>query len=621
VIILDQQEGYIGRQIGEYRLVSKLGGGGFGTVYLAEHVHDHTQAAVKVLNISLNEHEDLRTFLNEARTIRLCHQHIISLLDFGLTRENTPYLVMEYAEGGTLQQRCPKGTKLPFETLDSYVTQLASALQYAHNHRVIHRDVKPANVLVRADGTLLLSDFGIAKVLEQSSFVNSQTLIGTPAYMAPEQSQGKPCPASDQYSLAVMVYGWLAGRLPFQGSPLEVMLQHRVDTPPSLQALHPGIPVQVEQVILQALAKTPEGRFSTVEEFAQALHTTFQTLAPILQETPPDDQPSSVALSAVSSHTHEVLSLSSRSTAINSALPDISLLQTDGLPDTALPPKLSVASPHSPEEPLAPPDQMQMPLLRQLASSAQVQETGGKKQESHSQQPPAPENHLPMIQGSQDHSSQNNSAPAETMISRFSNKRFIRYGLLGTLLCLTLLMGLPWVKALPSLKSQPLVAPSHVTKDPQQSPTPNERDTSPMPETSPMTGTSPMTISSAISPAGTSDTKFTLVTPSPTITPISGATVTPTVAVSQPKPTPTPTPTPKRACPPTVQDGSTGSWVKVLQQELNARGMKDQDGKALVVDGSFGPRTRYAVESWQKHARIQVDGIVGPITWHTLGKC
>jgi serine/threonine protein kinase len=118
---------------------------------------------------------------------------------------------MEYAEGGTLRQHCPEGTKLPFETLDSYVAQLASALQYAHDHRVIHRDVKPANVLIWADGTLLLSDFGIAKVLEQSSFVCLQTKVGTPAYMAPEQSQGKPCPASDQYSLAVMVYGWLAG--------------------------------------------------------------------------------------------------------------------------------------------------------------------------------------------------------------------------------------------------------------------------------------------------------------------------------------------------------------------------------------------------------------------------
>jgi serine/threonine protein kinase len=146
------------------------------------------QAAVKLLRFHLASPEDFKEFLNEARTIRLRHEHIIPLLDFGLTRENTPYLVMEYAEGGM----CPNGIKLPFETIDSYVTQLASALQYAHDHRVIHRDVKPANVLVRTDGTLLLSDFGIAKVLEQSSFVSLQKEVGTPAYMAPEQSQGRP---------------------------------------------------------------------------------------------------------------------------------------------------------------------------------------------------------------------------------------------------------------------------------------------------------------------------------------------------------------------------------------------------------------------------------------------
>src|SRR5207302_1236655 len=149
-----------------------------------------------------------------------------SLLDFGLSRDDTPYLVMEYAVGGTLLQRHPRGTKLPLDRLDSYVCQLASALQYAHDHHVIHRDVKPENVLLRADGTLLLSDFGIAKVLEQSSLVSLQA-PGTPAYMAPEQSRGKPCPASDQYSLAVMIYEWLTGRLPFQGAALEVMLQHR----------------------------------------------------------------------------------------------------------------------------------------------------------------------------------------------------------------------------------------------------------------------------------------------------------------------------------------------------------------------------------------------------------
>ena len=210
-----EQQEYLGKQVGEYRLLRQLGKGSFGAVYLALHLHDHSQAAVKVLRFQLTSAEDFKRFLNEARTMRLRHHHIVPLLDFGLTRENTPYLVMEYATGGTLRKHCPKGTKLPLETIDSSVLQLASALQYAHEHRVIHRDVKPENVLLRADGTLLLSDFGIAKVLEQNSFVSLQAqAAGTPAYMSPEQSKGKPCPASDQYALAVMVYEWLAGRLP-----------------------------------------------------------------------------------------------------------------------------------------------------------------------------------------------------------------------------------------------------------------------------------------------------------------------------------------------------------------------------------------------------------------------
>jgi len=304
-----EQKEHLGQQVGEYRLFQQLGRGSFGAVYLAEHLHDHSQAAVKLLRLQLTSREDLKDFLNEARTMmRLRHPHIVPLLDFGLTRDDTPYLVMEYAAGGTLRQRYPKGTKLPLATIDSYVMQLASALQYAHDHRVIHRDVKPENVLLRADGTILLSDFGIAKVLEHSSLVSLHTQVGTPAYMAPEQSQGKPCPPSDQYALAAMVYEWLAGRLPFQGAPLEVMLQHRVDAPPSLQRLCPELSIQVDQVVLQAMKKNPEERFHAVEQFAQTLQTALHTPYSVTHMTystepmtqpnnePPDILPTAIVL-------------------------------------------------------------------------------------------------------------------------------------------------------------------------------------------------------------------------------------------------------------------------------------------------------------------------------------
>jgi eukaryotic-like serine/threonine-protein kinase len=266
----------IGQLIGGYRLQRHLGKGSFGTVYLAEHVQNHSQAAVKLLRIRLTGRDDFRNFLNEARMIRLHHPHIVSILDFGMGQDDFPFLVMEYAAGGTLRDRHPKGTKLPPETIMSYVEQLASALQHAHDHHLIHQDVKPENMLVRPDGTVLLSDFGIAKIIEQSTLHSLQSTAGTPAYMAPEQSQGKPCPDSDQYALAVIIYEWFSGIRPFQGGPLEVIVQHRIDPPPSLCALCPELSPQVEQVLFKALNKAPTERFPSVAHFSEALQVAMQ---------------------------------------------------------------------------------------------------------------------------------------------------------------------------------------------------------------------------------------------------------------------------------------------------------------------------------------------------------
>jgi serine/threonine protein kinase/outer membrane protein assembly factor BamB len=267
----------IGQAVGDYQLQRLLGKGTFGTVYLADHLHDHTSAVVKLLHIPLTSRDALHTFLNEARTIRLRHPHIVPILDFGLSRyDDLPYLVMAYADGGTLRDRYPKGSKLSHKTIDTYVQQLASALQYAHDHRVIHRDVKPQNMLVYTDGTVQLSDFGIAKISELAALASLHKIVGTPAYAAPEQTQGKPCPASDQYALAIVAYEWLAGQRPFQGDPLSIMLHHRVDAPPSLRSICPGVSLQVEQVIFKALAKAPEDRFPTITHFAEALHTALQ---------------------------------------------------------------------------------------------------------------------------------------------------------------------------------------------------------------------------------------------------------------------------------------------------------------------------------------------------------
>ena len=272
----DQQDEQVGQTFGGYRLRRRLGGGTFGTVYLAAHLQTGSPAAVKILRAHLTGIKDFKRFMNEARTTRLHHPHIARVLDFGMRKENIPYLVMEYAAGGTLRQRHPRGTRLDHLTILTYTEQLADALQYAHGQRVIHRDLKPENVLVREDGTLLLSDFGLAKVLEASSPLSQGTSLGTPAYMAPEQGFGKPCFASDQYALAVMLYEWITGQRPFQGSVLEVALQHRLDSPPTLRSLVPELPCAVEQVVLKALSKEPMERFSSVAAFAQAVREAFQ---------------------------------------------------------------------------------------------------------------------------------------------------------------------------------------------------------------------------------------------------------------------------------------------------------------------------------------------------------
>jgi serine/threonine protein kinase len=289
--VRDPQD-YIGQQVGEYRVLRLLGKGTFGAVYLAQSLHEQTLVALKLLRMPLTHQEDLKDFLNEARTIQLRHPHIVPLLDFGLSRNGLPFLVMEYAAGGTLRDCYPRGTRLPLESISLYVNQLASALHYAHTHRVIHRDIKPENMLLRADGTILLSDFGIARVLDYSSTGSALTQAGTPAYMAPEQSQGKPCAASDQYALATVVYEWIAGRLPFQGTPLEVMVQHRLDVPPSLCAQRQDVTAATEQVIFRALAKTPEERFATSEQFAQALQGSIQPAARLLRQLPASPAPS-----------------------------------------------------------------------------------------------------------------------------------------------------------------------------------------------------------------------------------------------------------------------------------------------------------------------------------------
>jgi len=264
----------VGEQFGNYHLIRRLGAGNFAEVYLAEHRYIETQTAIKVL-ASLDA-EDMERFQEEAGKIaRLEHPRIVRMLDFGIERE-VPYLVMAYAPNGTLRQRFPRGKQEPLEMLLPYIRQVGEALQYIHDLKLIHQDVKPENLLLDAKNAVLLSDFGLATLAESTHSQRTGSPAGTAAYMAKEQWDGKPKPASDQYALGIMVYEWLVGERPFHGSATALMAQHFLSKPPPLHKKVPAILPDVERVVLTALQKEPYERFDSVQAFVSALEQASQ---------------------------------------------------------------------------------------------------------------------------------------------------------------------------------------------------------------------------------------------------------------------------------------------------------------------------------------------------------
>ncbi|GHO59850.1 serine/threonine-protein kinase [Ktedonobacter robiniae] len=219
-----------------------------------------------------------QSFLAEARIVaRLKHPHIIHILEFGVEENEVPYLVMNYTPNGTLRQRFPPGRPVPLTDALPILRQIASALQYAHDQNLIHRDIKPENLLLGEQNEIFLSDFGIATQVRSSRSQTLQEITGTVIYMAPEQLQGRPRPASDQYSLAIVAYEWLTGRRPFQGSNyLEIATKHLQTPPPSLREMVPTLPPAVETTVLTALAKDPHQRYARITDFVAALEIAHQ---------------------------------------------------------------------------------------------------------------------------------------------------------------------------------------------------------------------------------------------------------------------------------------------------------------------------------------------------------
>ena len=282
--------GLEGQKLGEFRVLKRLGEGGMGQVYLAEQPRLERQVAIKVLRpmrpSSSSDESDPpmladapERFKREAHAVgKLDHPNILPVHDFGLDKE-LMYLVMPYIPDGSLFDAMRTGKRQRFSLpLDAaqvapLVFQAASALQYAHDRNIIHRDVKPENFLIRTerDGTIqvLLADFGLVKEYHPGSGTATMA-VGTADYVAPEQIEGRPVPASDQYALAVMAYEFLTGRLPFTGSVAEVATKHLRQQPPAPRSLNAKIPAEIEEVILTAMRKRPEERWPSIMQFARA---------------------------------------------------------------------------------------------------------------------------------------------------------------------------------------------------------------------------------------------------------------------------------------------------------------------------------------------------------------
>src|SRR5689334_18186161 len=278
------QNGTDGSYIGAYRVIGFLGKGNFGLVYHAFQPFLNRQIALKVIQTDLSTSEYTEAqFMEEARTIaRLRHPNIVTVYEFGTTEYNekkVTYMVMEYLPGATLQALL-KNKALTVEEVLDITEQLASALDYAHAHNIVHRDLKPANIMFSEQNQPVIVDFGLAKLLEISAVPDKpagETLAtdstGTPAYMSPEQALGRsPSPASDQYSLAVMVYEMLARQLPFKGKTVHDILTAKIaKTIVPLKEVTPQYPQAASAVLQRVFMSEPEARFPTATAFARAL--------------------------------------------------------------------------------------------------------------------------------------------------------------------------------------------------------------------------------------------------------------------------------------------------------------------------------------------------------------
>lgn len=267
----EQPDSLIGKSLGQFAILEEIGRGGMATVYKARQLSMNRVVAVKVLpRHFLHDPGFYERFEREVEVItELEHPHILPIYDYGQA-DGVPYIAMRYLGGGSLEQRIRRGL-LPLSELERPLRQIAEALDFAHRQGVIHRDLKPGNIMLDEHGNAYLSDFGIARVL--GSNLTGSMIVGTPAYMSPEQANGLPIDGrSDIYALGVVLFEMLSGREPYQAeTPMAILLKHINEPMPPVSQYRTDVPRAVEEVISKATAKDPDNRYSSAGQMVDAL--------------------------------------------------------------------------------------------------------------------------------------------------------------------------------------------------------------------------------------------------------------------------------------------------------------------------------------------------------------
>ena len=263
------------RVSGRYKIIKKIGAGGMANVYLATDLILEREVAVKMMSLDFQEDKDsLRRFQREAlSTTELTHPNIVNIYDVG--EGDQPYIVMEHVDGMDLKQYIRENHPIPYQKAIDIMEQILNGIAYAHKNDVIHRDIKPHNILINKDGNIKITDFGIAVALSQNSITQTNSLLGSVQYISPEQARGNVVTKqSDIYSLGIVLYELLTGTVPFEGeSAVSIALKHFQTPIPSLREFDSRLPQPLENVVLKATAKEPRHRYATVDEMKEDLLT------------------------------------------------------------------------------------------------------------------------------------------------------------------------------------------------------------------------------------------------------------------------------------------------------------------------------------------------------------